>query len=40
MNDDRGGPSMIGAIAIVAIGVALIILIFFAIGYGFGRMFL
>lgn len=39
MNDDRG-PSMLGAIAIVAIGVALIILVFFAIGYGFGRMFL
>jgi hypothetical protein len=40
VNEERGGPSMIGAIAIVAIGVALIILIFFAIGYGFGRMFL
>jgi len=39
VNDDRG-PSMLGAIAIVAIGVALIILVFFAIGYGFGRMFL
>ncbi len=40
MNEDRGGPSMLGAIAIVAISVALIILVFFAIGYGFGRMFL
>ena len=39
MNDDRG-PSRLGAIAIVAIGVALIILVFFAIGYGFGRLFL
>jgi hypothetical protein len=37
---DDGGPSMLGAVAIVAIGVALIILIFFAIGYGFGRTFL
>jgi len=39
VNDDRG-PSIFGAIAIVAIGVALIILVFFAIGYGFGRLFL
>ncbi len=39
MNDQRG-PSMLGAVAIVAIGVALIILVFFAIGYGFGRLFL
>ena len=40
MTDDGDGPSMLGAIAIVAIGVALIILVFFAIGYGFGRLFL
>jgi hypothetical protein len=40
VSDDGGGPSMLGAIAIVAIGIALIILVFFAIGYGFGRLFL
>ena len=39
MNDD--GPSdarsMIAAVAII---VALVILVFFALGYGFGRLFL
>ena len=34
------GPSMLGMIALVAIVVALTILIFFALGYAFGRMFL
>ena len=34
------GPSVIGMIALVAVVVALTILIFFALGYAFGRMFL
>jgi hypothetical protein len=34
------GPRVSTMIAAVAIIVALVILIFFAIGYGFGRMFL
>jgi preprotein translocase subunit SecE len=34
------GPRVGMMIAAVAIIVALVILIFFAIGYGFGRMFL
>ena len=38
MNDD--GPSVPGMIALVAIVVALTILVFFALGYAFGRMFL
>jgi hypothetical protein len=38
VNDD--GPSVIAMAAVVAIGVALVILVFFAIGYGFGRLFL
>ena len=38
MNDD--GPSMPAMIAAVAFIVALVILIFFALGYGFGRLFL
>lgn len=38
MNDD--GPSVLAMIAIVAISVMLIILVFFAAGYGFGRLFL
>ena len=38
MNDD--GPSVLAMIAIVAISVVLIILVFFALGYGFGRLFL
>jgi hypothetical protein len=39
MNEDDG-PRVGTMIAAVAIIVALVILIFFAIGYGFGRMFL
>lgn len=39
MNDHRG-PSVIQMIALVAVVVALVILIFFALGYIFGRMFL
>ena len=38
MND--GGPSVLQMVALVAVVVALVILVFFALGYGFGRMFL
>ena len=38
MNDK--GPSVIAMIALVAVVVALMILVFFALGYAFGRMFL
>ena len=38
MNDD--GPSALALIAAVALIVALVILVFFALGYGFGRLFL
>ena len=36
----RDGPSMPAMVAAVAFIVALVILIFFALGYGFGRLFL
>jgi hypothetical protein len=36
--DDR--PSLAAMIGGVALGVALVILVFFAIGYAFGRLFL
>lgn len=38
MNDH--GPSVIQMVALVAVVVALVILVFFALGYAFGRMFL
>ena len=38
--DEDDGPRVGAMIAIVAVVVALVILIFFAIGYGFGRLFL
>jgi hypothetical protein len=38
MNDD--GPSVLAMIGAVALIVALIILVFFGAGYGFGRLFL
>jgi preprotein translocase subunit SecE len=38
VNDD--GPSTLALIAAVAVIVALVILVFFALGYGFGRLFL
>ena len=38
MSDD--GPSMPAMIALVAIVVAVVIHLFFALGYGFGRLFL
>jgi hypothetical protein len=37
--NDRG-PSLLAMMALVAIVVALVILVFFAIGYGLGRAFL
>ena len=38
MNDD--GPSVIARVIAVALIVALVILVFFGIGYVFGRTFL
>jgi preprotein translocase subunit SecE len=38
MHDD--GPRVGTMVAAVAVIVALVILVFFAIGYGFGRLFL
>jgi hypothetical protein len=38
LNDD--GPSVVAMIGAVALIVALVILVFFAAGYGFGRLFL
>lgn len=38
MNDH--GPSVLSMIAAVAIIVALVILVFFGLGYAFGRIFL
>jgi len=41
LNDrEEHHPSFIKMIGAVALGVALTILIFFAIGYAFGRLFL
>jgi preprotein translocase subunit SecE len=41
MNDDPpDGPSFLTMIGVVAVTVAVIILLFFGIGYGFGRLFL
>ncbi len=34
------GPSVLRMIGAVAVIVALVILVFFAAGYGFGRLFL
>lgn len=38
MNQD--GPHFLPMIALVAVIVALVILVFFGVGYGFGRLFL
>ena len=38
--DPGDGPSFVAMIALVAIVVATVILVFFGIGYGIGRMFL
>jgi hypothetical protein len=35
-----GGPSVLAMIGFVAVSVVLVILIFFAAGYGFARLFL
>lgn len=41
MNEDpTRGPGFLKMIAVVAVTVAVIILVFFAVGYGFGRLFL
>jgi hypothetical protein len=37
---NREGPSALALIAAVAVIVALVILVFFAVGYGLGRAFL
>lgn len=37
---DGGGPSVVAMVLAVAAIVALVILVFFALGYGFGRIFL
>jgi len=34
------GPSVLSMIALVAVSVAVVILVFFGIGYAFGRLFL
>ena len=38
--DPNDGPSFIAMIALVAVVVATVILLFFGIGYGIGRIFL
>jgi hypothetical protein len=38
--DEREGPSFLSMIALVAIVVALVILVFFGIGFALGRLFL
>jgi hypothetical protein len=38
MNDQ--GPTVLAMVGAVALIVALVILVFFAAGYGFGRLFL
>jgi hypothetical protein len=40
VSNEDDGPRVGAIIAVVAIGVALLILIFFGVGYGFGRLFL
>jgi len=37
---NQRGPGVLQMVALVAVVVALVILIFFALGYLFGRMFL
>ena len=37
---NQRGPGVLQMVALVALVVALVILVFFALGYGFGRMFL
>ena len=40
MNDEPEHPSFLKMVGLVAMGVALVILVFFGIGYLFGRVFL
>jgi hypothetical protein len=40
MSEDRDPPSVLSMMGIVALVVAIVILVFFAIGYVFGRLFL
>ena len=40
MNDDREFPSLITMVGIVAVVVAVVILVFFGIGYLIGRVVL
>ena len=40
MKDDREQPSFLSMIGLVALVVAVVILVFFGIGYLFGRAFL
>ena len=40
MNDGDNQPRFITMIGLVALIVAVVILVFFAAGYGFGRLFL
>jgi hypothetical protein len=37
---DEDGPSVLTMIGAVALIVALVVLVFFGAGYGFGRLFL
>jgi hypothetical protein len=37
---NQQGPSVLRMVGLVAGAVALVILVFFAAGYGFGRLFL
>jgi hypothetical protein len=38
--NDRDGPHVLSMIALVAVVVAVVILVFFGIGYAVGRLFL
>lgn len=38
--DGAGGPQFLQMIGLVAVVVAVVILVFFGIGYAFGRLFL
>ena len=40
MNDQNNQPSFLMMIGLVALSVAIVILVFFGIGYLFGRLFL
>ena len=40
MNEERDQPSLLTMVGLVALVVAVVILVFFGIGYLFGRLFL